>query len=221
MARGRRALQNRAISTEPDMKRKGGCFSWILVIAGVGLFSFGLGAIGTRIDKARFPWGYESPGKSTLAGTWVGPVTTGSGQRLGMLIEMKLAPLDYHRSRRPPIIRTQRSTWLIGRVLTCKGPGRPNEYELDGDPEDNRASRFRLSMHPRVDTLEADGLSPSHIKGRWVGNDSIDLEVSLHLRRGKSAISNSADPDTGHDTPVTVKRGTEAQFTALCGRLTG
>ena len=202
------------------MKRKGGCLSWILAIGALLLFSLGLDAIGSRIDRARFPWGYESPGKATLAGTWVGPVTTGSGQRLGMLIDMRLAPLDYHRRRGTPIIRTRRMTWLIGRVLTCKGPGRPNEYELDGDPEDNRASRFRLSMHPRVDSLVTDGLAPSHIKGRWGGSDSIDLEVSLHLRRGKAAISNSADPDTGRDTPVTLRRGTEAQFTALCSRLT-
>ena len=202
------------------MKRKGGCLSWILMIAGLALFVFGLDAIGARMDRARFPWGYESPGKSTLAGTWVGPVTTGSGQRLGMLIEMKLAPLDYHRRRHTPIIRTRRMTWLIGRVLTCTGRGRPNEFVLDGDPEDNRASRFRLSMHPRADSLMTDGLAPSHMKGRWSGNDSIDLEVSLHLRRGKAAISNSADPDTGRDTPVTLNRGTEAQFTALCSRLT-
>ena len=203
------------------MKRKGGCFSWILMICGLALFVFALDAIGARIDRARFPWGYESPGKSTLAGTWVGPVTTGSGQRLGMLIDMKLAPLDYHRRRHAPMFRTRRATWLIGRVLTCKGPGRPNEFVLDGDPEDNGASRFRLSMHPRADSLMTDGLAPSHMKGRWGGSDSIDLEVALHLRRGKSAISTSADPDTGRDTPVTLTRGTEAQFTALCSRLAG
>jgi hypothetical protein len=200
------------------MRRKGGCFTWILAIAAVGLFAFGLEVIGDRIDRARFPWGYDAPGKSTLAGTWVGTVTTGSGQKLGLLLDMRLAPLDYHR-RRPPIIRTRRSTWLIGKVLTCTGPGRPNEYEVDGDPEDNGASRFRLSMHPKADSLITDGLAPSHMKGRWGGGDSIELEISLHLRRGKSAISNSADPDTGRDTPATLNRGTEAQFTALCRRL--
>lgn len=203
------------------MKRTGGCFSFIVAIAGVALFIYALNVIGDRIDRARFPWGYETPGKSTLAGTWVGPITTGSGQRLGMLIDVRLAPLDYHRRRRTPMFRTRRrSTWLIGRVLTCTGPGRPNEFELDGDPEDySNASRFRLSMHPRVDSLNADGLAPSHMKGRWGGGDSINLEISLHLRRGKSSISNSADPDTGRDTPGTLKRGTESQFSALCSSL--
>lgn len=201
------------------MRRKGGCFPLILGIAGVALFLFVLRTIGDRVDRARFPWGYETPGKSTLAGTWVGPVTTGSGQRLGMLIEMRLAPLDYGRRRRVPIIRTRRSRWLIGRVLTCTGPGKPNEFELDGDPEADGASRFRLSMHPRVDSLNVDGLAPSHMKGMWGGADAINLEISLHLRRGKSSISNSADPDTGRDTPATLNRGTETQFTTLCNTL--
>lgn len=201
------------------MKRRGGCFSLIVGIGAVALFSFGLSVIGDRIDRARFPWGYDTPGKSTLAGTWVGPVTTGSGQRLGMLIDMRLAPLDYHR-RRGQIIRTKRrSMWLIGRVLTCTGAGKPNDFELDGDPDDNGASRFRLSMHPRVDSLNADGLAPSHMKGKWGGGDSIDLLISLHLRRGKSAISSTDDPDTGRETPATLDRGTEPQFTALCRNL--
>ena len=201
------------------MKRRGGCFTWILVIVGLVLFSFGLDVIGTRIDRSRFPWGYETPGASTLAGTWVGTLVSGSGKRLGMLIDMRLAPLDHNR-RRAPIIRTRRSTWLIGRVLTCAGPGVPQEFVLDGDPEDARnASRFRLSMHPKVDSLAADGLSPSHIKGQWAGKDAIDLEVSLYLRKGKSAISASDDPDTGRDQRVTLTRGTEAEFKALCERI--
>lgn len=204
------------------MKRKGGCLSWILSIGALVLLVLGLEFAADRLDRRRFPWGYETPGTPTLAGTWVGPLTSGSGQRLGMLIEMRLAPLDYHR-KRGQAFRTQRSTWLIGRVLTCTGRGRPNEYEMDGAPDgDNRnASRFRLSMHPKNDSLVTDGLAPSHMIGRWGGKDSIDLEVSLHLRRGKSAISSTDDPDTGRDQRVTLNRGTEADFTALCGRTSG
>jgi len=200
---------------EREMKAKG-CLTGVIGIGALFAFVIALDIIGDRIDRARFPWGYDAPGKSTLAGTWVGIVTTGSGQRLGMLIDMRLAPLDYHRQRQAPIIRTRRMTWLIGKVLTCTGPGRPNEFVLDGDPEDNGASRFRLSMHPRVDSLNADGLAPSHMKGRWSGGDSIDLSISLHLKRGKSAISNSADPDTGRDTQATLGRGTDAKFSSIC-----
>ena len=51
------------------MRRKGGgCLSWIVGIGALVLFVFALDVIGDRIDRARFPWGYETPGKSTLAG---------------------------------------------------------------------------------------------------------------------------------------------------------
>jgi hypothetical protein len=200
------------------MKAKG-CLPGIIGIGALFALAIGLDIIGKRIDRARFPWGYDEPGKSTLAGTWTGIVTTGSGQRLGMLIDMRLAPLDYHRQRSTPIIRTPRASWLIGRVLTCTGSGRPNEFVLDGKPDDNAASRFRLSMYPRVDSLNADGLAPSHMKGRWAGGETIDLLISLHLRRGKASISSSADPDTGRDTEATLNRGTEARFSSICQSL--
>ena len=85
------------------MKRKSGCASFLLIIAGLGLFTVGLGWLGNMIDRARFPWGYASPGKSTLAGTWVGPVVSGSGHHLGMLVEIGLAPLDRGRRRHTPL----------------------------------------------------------------------------------------------------------------------
>jgi len=46
--------------------------------------------------------------------------------------------------------------------------------------------------------------------------DTIDLSVSLYMRKGKSAISSTGDPDTGPDQHVTLRRGTEAQFNSLC-----
>ena len=46
----------------------------------------------------------------------------------------------------------------------------------------------------------------------------MDLSVSLYMRKSKSAISNTADPDTGPDQHVTLERGTEAQFNSLCGK---
>ena len=204
------------------MKRRSGCLQGILLIALVGVFVLGIQFAGNQLDRRRFPWGYETPGSPTLAGTWVGPVTSGSGQRLAMLIEMRLAPLDYKR-RRSQFIRTRRSTWLIGRVVTCNGRMGPQVYELNGQPDgDNRnASRFRLSMYPENDTSAYEGLAPSHMQGRWPGKDSIDLLVSFHLRKNRSAISSTDDPDTGRDTPVTLERGTEADFNSLCGRLRG
>ena len=198
------------------MKRKSGCASWLLAFAAICAFVFGLEAIGNRIDRARFPWGYRDSGRRALAGTWVGTMVTGSGQRLGMLVDVALAPLDRGRRRSAPIIRTQRSHWLEGRVMVCTIPGGIRRFEADGKPYDTKAaSRFHLAMSPS-DSVPPDGLSPSHIQGRWGGGDSVDLAVSLYMRKGKSAITNTADPDTGPDQHVTLERGTEAQFNSLC-----
>jgi hypothetical protein len=206
--------------TERDMRRKGGCGRLLLAVVVVGLFVLGMGALRERIDRARFPWGYTDSGQPALAGTWVGPIVTGSGQRLGMLLDMKLTPLDRGgRRRRRALIRTRRSSWLEGRSLVCAKPGRIQRFTVHGEPEDTkRASRFRLAFRV-ADSLPPDGLSPSHILGQWGGKDTITLAVSLYMRQGKSAITSSADPDTGGDTPATLARGTEAEFTALCNRL--
>lgn len=199
------------------MKRKSGCASWLLAIGAICALVLGLDWIGNRMDRARFPWGYRDSGSPALAGTWVGTMLTGSGQRLGMLVDIELAPLSRGRRRRTPIIRTQRSRWLEGRVMVCTIPGGIRRFEADGKPYDTKAaSRFHLAMSP-ADSVPPDGLSPSHIQGRWGGGDSVDLAVSLYMRKGKSAITNTADPDTGPDQHVTLKRGTEAQFNSLCG----
>jgi hypothetical protein len=171
-----------------------------------------------EIDRRRFPWGYADSGTPPLVGTWVGPFTTRSGKRLAMMIDIELVPLGRGR-RSTPIIRTRRHGWLEGRVLVCDGPGRVRRLEASGEPNDNGASRFHLGTSP-TDSLPPEGLAPSHLYGRFDGSDSLALEASLYLRRGKSAITQSDDPDTGlKNTPLTLRRGTEAMFTSLCGRL--
>lgn len=199
------------------MKRRSGCGSCLTVLVFIVVVAVATEFVGDRIDRWRFPWGYADMGHPSLAGTWVGPMTTGSGKRLGMLVEVKMAPLS-RGGRRSRLVRTRRNRWFEGRVLMCSGPGRVQHYTIYGAPDDTKTgSRFHLSMSP-ADSVPADGLSPSHLKGTWGGGDSVDLSVSLYLRKGKSAISSTADPDTGPDTRVTLKRGTEAEFNALCAR---
>ena len=203
------------------MTRKSGC-GCVPGLIGLGvLLAIAAGGhyLAIAIDKWRFPWGYADSGKPPLVGTWVGPFTTGSGKRLAMLIDIQLVPLGEGR-RGTPIIRTDRHSWLEGRVLVCDGPGRLRQLEASGEPNDKRASRFHLGTSPMDSLPQADGLSPSHLYGVFDGSDSLALEVSLYMRRGRSAITQSDDPDTGlKRTPLALRRGTEAAFTSLCGKL--
>jgi hypothetical protein len=200
------------------MRKKSGCASWVLALALVLGVSLGLEFVGKAVDRWRFPWAYAESGKPTLTGTWVGQATTGSGKRVGMFLDIQMAPLDYHR-KHGTAIRTQRNSWLIGRALGCPSPGTVQRFTMWGTPDDKATgTRFHLALSPADSLSVPDGLTPSHIRGRWDRANSLALDVSLHLRRGKSAITSSDDPDTGRDTPATLKRGTEAEFTALCGR---
>jgi hypothetical protein len=108
------------------VKRKSGCASWLLAIAVLCAFALGLGAIGNRMDRARFPWGYKDSGRPALADTWVGTVVTGSGQRLGMLMDVELAPLD--RGRQPPHADHSHTAKPLARGARdgVHDPGRPS-----------------------------------------------------------------------------------------------
>ena len=203
------------------MKRKSGC-GCVPGLLGFGLLCaivLGTEYLAVEIDRRRFPWGYADSGTPPLVGTWAGPFTTRSGKRLAMLIDIELVPLGRDR-KYTPIIRNRRHAWLEGRVLVCDGPGRVRRLEASGEPNDNRASRFHLGTSPTDSGPPPEGLAPSHLYGRFDGGDSLALEASLYLRRGQSAITKSDDPDTGlQNTPLTLRRGTEATFTGLCARL--
>ena len=199
------------------MKRKSGCGPGLLALGLFFAFVLGMDYLAVQIDRRRFPWGYADSGQPPLVGTWVGPFTTASGKRLAMMVDIDLVELGRNR-RYTPIIRTRRHSWLEGRVLVCDGPGRVRHLEASGEPNDDRASRFHLATSP-TDSMPPEGLAPSHLYGRWDGGDSLALEASLYLRRGKSAITKSDDPDTGlKNTPLTLRRGTEATFTEVCAR---
>jgi hypothetical protein len=199
-------------------KSGGGCLPGLLGFGLLCAVVAGGHYLAIHIDKRRFPWGYADSGKPPLVGTWVGPFTTGSGKRLAMMIDIELVPLGRGR-RYTPIIRTDRHPWLEGRVLVCDGPGRVRHLEASGAPNDNRASRFHLGTSPTDSLPPPEGLAPSHLYGRFDGSDSLAFEASLYLRRGKSAITQSDSPDTGRNTRLVLRRGTEATFTALCDRL--
>ena len=53
----------------------------------------------------------------------------------------------------------------------------------------------------------------------WNGHDSLRVEADLYLRRGASAITDSADPETGPPQPGALHRAPLQEFRATCNRL--
>ena len=196
------------------LRTAGGC---LLLIAFLFLFTTGIEFAWKRIDQYRFPWGYPELGGPALVGTWAGTLTTGGGIMRGIYMDLRLRPFETRRRGRSFVIRTRRKSNFVGEVRLCGGEREQRFTITGGNMLDNAASRIFLSLYP-ADSNPPDGLAPSHIRGGWNGKDSLALEADVHMRRGKSAISNSADPNTGKPATIGMKHGNEAEFAAICAR---
>jgi len=206
-------------------RRRARVSGWLaLVVALVAMvgFSSAMQLFWTRIDRHRFPWAYESSGRPTLTGTWAGSLTTARGARRGLYLDLELEPLRFgsgSRGHRHGAYRRAQSDKLVGELLVCTGPSREQRFELHGNELADDASRFRLSFRVPEGITPPDGLAPSHLRGMWNGHDSLRVEADLYLRRGASAITDSADPETGPPQPGALHRAPLQEFRATCNRL--
>jgi hypothetical protein len=185
---------------------------WYVAIGLFLLVALGISSAGELLEqKVLYPWSDTSGGRAALIGTWVGEMRTGRGEPRGVFLDM-----DRHRStgRR----RCGNCPNVEGEARMCDARGLVRAYSLWGTVENRRGSSLRMGLTPEP-SPPPDGLSLSHLRGTWDGADALALRATLHLRRGASAISSSDDPDTGRDHPLALRRGTEAEWRALCARL--
>lgn len=201
-------------------RKRGGCLrtlgGFVLVIAVVLLFGKAMELFWMRLDERRFPWGYPRAGRATLVGMWVGTLVTGGGTRLGLFVDIRMVPAVITSTRGRTRVRSERQGKLEGEVRLCTATGHVQRFTANGDTQDDRAAaHFYLSLYP-ADIPPADGLAPSHLRGRWAGGDSIALEADVHLRTGTAASSSTGDPDTGQTAAASLHRAGEAKFAALC-----
>ncbi len=198
-----------------------GCVVLLVAIAAMILFRNGMELFWTRVDQRRFPWAYTDSGRPALVGTWVGSLTTATGAKRGMLLDLRLAPLRFGSGRRRGgnrgAYRKATSDKLVGELRLCGGTA-PQRFTLHGNNLDDDASRFRLSFAV-ADSTPPDGLAPSHLRGTWNHEDSLRIEADLYQRRGVSAITDGADPETGRPQLGALHRGGEADFRTACNRM--
>ena len=202
-----------------------GCAGLVLVIVLLAAFSGAMELFWTRIDQRRFPWAYAETGRPTLTGTWVGMLVTNRGAQRGLYLDLRLKPIDFEsgrrrRNRANQVYRRARSQILVGELRMCGGPKGEQRFTLTGNILADDASRFQLGFYP-ADSVPPDGLAPSHLRGMWNQRDSLRIEADLHMRRGKSAITDSADPETGRPQPGALHRALPNEYAALCRRLRG
>jgi hypothetical protein len=219
---------NAAMTTGSPRRRSGsmrsGCAILLVAAVFMAVFSSAMELFWTRIDQRRFPWAYEDSGRPALVGQWVGALTTARGERRPLMLDLRLDPLKFSNGRRQRRSRSRAfrratSDKLVGELRMCGGPVL-QRFTLHGNNLDDDASHFRLSFYP-ADSVPPDGLAPSRLAGTWNHQDSLKIEADLYERRGKGAVTNSADPVTGKPQPGALHRGAESDFRALCGELAG
>ena len=182
----------------------------LLTAAALLLALYGAGRlIGLGTDLLFYPWVRASP---PITGEWVGRLTTGSGRPRAVYLTIDLAT-DQDGDR--PCAKCSK---LEGTGRMCDERGQERPYRIFGSPEDRRATRLHLGASPAVDP-PPDGLELSSMRGRWDGGDALDLEAEFHWRRGVSAITSTADPDTKGWVPLPLRRGGEADFREVCRRI--
>jgi hypothetical protein len=184
----------------------------VLVIGGIAVWY-----VGQRLDHWMYPWADTTSGRPVLLGSWVGQLTTG-GKR------PRVVWMEIVREQRPRATRHRRcrgcDDGIEGTLRTCDERGRIWQYRLSGTPEDRAVTRLQGSTQP-IDSPPPDGLSLSSFRGSWDGADALNLEVQFYWRKGASAITSSADPDTQGWVPLPLRRNTKAEFTARCKRIAG
>ena len=168
-------------------------------------------AFSRRLDMWRFPWGYEASGKPTLTGTWVGSLTTATGQHRGVIMEMHLPDI----SNRKRKVRRARFGDLVGTARTCDERGEVRSLTLSGKPDNKEATKLHLMTIP-AEKPPLDGLTLNTAEGLWDQGNTLHLQAGFYYRKGTGAISGSDYPDTEKDALLHMTRGGDAEFRRAC-----
>ena len=169
-----------------------------------------------RLDMWRFPWGYAESGKPTLTGTWVGSLTTATGQHRGVFMEMHLPDI----SNRKRKVRRTRFGDLEGTARTCDERGEIRSLTLSGKPDNKDATQLHVMTIP-AETPPLDGLTLNTAEGLWDQGNTLHLQAGFYYRKGTGAISGSEYPDTEKKALLHMTRGGDAEFRRACDAIRG
>lgn len=192
------------------MKKYSSMLAGVVFLIAIGL-SF---LAGPLFDRLFAPWAFEQTGRPALTGSWVGQLTTATGQTYGMLLELLLP----EPSGRAGLVRDWENApygELAGTARLCDELSQVRVYTIEGEPEDRQAAHFTFYASPS-ETPAPNGLTISWVKGIWDGADRLTLTAQLYWEQDGSAISGAGYPDTEAEATLPMTRGGEKEFEAIC-----
>ena len=169
-----------------------------------------------RIDMWRFPWGYEASGKPTLTGTWVGSLTTATGQHRGVFMEMHLPDISGRKRK----YRRSRYGDLVGTARTCDERGEVRSLTLSGTPQNREATQLQILAIP-AENPPPDGLTLNTAKGVWDQGNTLHMQAGFYFRKGTGAITGPEYPDTQREALLHMTHGGDAEFRRACEAIRG
>lgn len=172
-------------------------------------------ALSYAIDCVFNPWAHSPTGKPTLTGTWVGHVTTASGQARALFLDLRRST-----NRKGNYSTCRGCPRMEGAAKLCGGEAGVIAYEIWGGPDDWGGTRFHLSAGQAKGQPVRAGLQASGMRGEWSGGDALGmaLDFSRYDERGASH-SRSDDVDVNQPAKFTMARGVEGDFQMECAKL--
>ena len=187
----------------------------IAVVAAIALVGVTVVVV---LEALAYPWARSLTGGPTLVGEWQGALTTATGHHRAVRFVVE-----------PPGRECSSCPSVSGTARVCDERGDMSDYEAWGNTADWRGTRFSLKTRKVEDRPV--GLKLGALEGEWSG-DTLRLSTKLRADPDTSTIRGELDArgkeittvigahaDTLAPVTFTLRRASEEDFVATCGRL--
>ncbi len=184
------------------------------VVLTLGLLGLGIFAVYTVLEIPLAPWLRSFGLWPTLTGDWYGTLETADGRTSFVYFEIRGEVLEYgsgsSSSRRGPDIH--------GTARWCDESRRIWDYDIRGDPDNWRGTRFHLSTR-RTSERES-GVTLGNLRGEWSGDVIHAVGPVVSFGPTATATASRSSPPSAPPplARYTLRRGGEKDFLAACGK---
>ena len=182
----------------------------VRVAVTMALVGSGMFAASIALEVPIAPWMRSFGWWPTLTGTWHGTLETADGRESPVYFDIQGEVLG----------GTRHVGNIRGSARWCDRSGSIRDYEISGDPDNWRGTRFRLSTTSVIE--REDGRSPAALRGEWSGDEI--RATGVLVSHGRTAVASATRSSRTPEPPairITLRRGSEADFLAACGHLKG